>query len=220
MKYCKTCKISYDAPLDHCLFCHGDLENHDQHEPSFKYATLEKRKKPSIWIRFLVLLNLGSLFIGLGLDYFNGLPLTWSLTLGAANVFAIVMLLLFNSKTAWNIKVSKLLITTIIGLFLIGLSIQDYHWALDYVFPFIVMLQLLVLSSMILFNHKRWLDFSPNIIFMSVLGLFPGLFLLLNLVDVAWPSVACLSYSFVTLLGILLLPSKESREEFKSRFHV
>ncbi len=220
MKYCKTCNVHYDTPIEHCLFCHGDLVNDETHEPTYKYMPVTKKKKPNLWLRFFVLLNMGSLIISLGLDYFDGMPLSWSFTVGAANLYAIALTIFGFSSSTWPTKLNRLMITTVAGLFLIGLSLRDYHWALDYVFPFVIIAQILTLSGVILFNPRKWLDVSANLLIMSILGLIPSVFFLLDINVVNWPTLACVSYSFITLLGIIFIPSKESREEFKSRFHI
>jgi len=220
MKYCKTCDIHYDTPIDHCLFCQGDLVDESNQELAYKFTPVKKKKKPNQWLRFFVLLNIGSILITLGLDIIDGMPLDWSFTVSAANLFAIVFALMFFSHSIWSTKLNKLMVTTIIGTFLIGLSLKDYHWALDYVFPLVVIVEILILSSVILFNHRKWLDVSINLLFMSFVGLIPGLLFILNITIIDWPSIACLAYSVVTLIGIFFIPSKENREEFKSRFHV
>lgn len=219
MKYCKTCDIHYDTPLEHCMFCHGDLEG-DNQSVKYKFSPVTKTKKPSIWFRLFLLLNIASILITLGLDISDGMPITWAYTVGAANIFSIMFLYMFFSHTIWSAKLSKLIITTVLGIFLIGLSLNSYDWALDYVFPFVILGQLIILSSVILFHRKSWLDVSMNLLIMSLIGLVPGLLALLNVLETNWPSIICLSYALMVLLGMILLPSKESREEFKSRFHI
>ncbi|MFA6800749.1 MAG: DUF6320 domain-containing protein [Acholeplasmataceae bacterium] len=219
MKYCKTCNVHYDTPIEHCLFCHGDLTD-DNQESTYKFSTITNKKRFSQWLKIFLILNIGSIFISLALDFFNGFTITWSFTVSVANVSAIVLALMFFSHTVWSTKLSKLLITTIVGVFLIGLSLRDYQWAVDYVFPSIIVIQMMILSSLILFNHKKWLDLSSNLLTLAIIGLFPGLLFFLDITEVNWPSIVCVSYAFITLLGIFMLPSKENREELKSRFHI
>ena len=220
MKYCKTCDIHYETPLEHCMFCHGDLTDEDKEILTYNFRPVLKPKKPNFWLRLFIVLNLGSIFITVFLDYLSGLPLSWSLTVGTVNIFSIVISLMIFSHSIWSTKLSKLLITISIGLILIALTLRDISWALDYVFPFVILAQLLILTSIILIRHRKWLDLSTNLISMSLIGLIPGLLFLLKLNTVVWPSIACVSYAFMTLLGIFILPSKQSREEFKSRFHI
>ncbi len=220
MKYCKTCKVHYDSPIDHCLLCHGDLSYESQDEPVYKFTPVIKKKKPSLWLRFFILLNIGSLLVSFGLDYYNGPPITWAYTVGAANLYAIFLTIFaFNSST-WVTKLNHIMITTVAGVFLISLSLRDYHWALDFVFPIVIITQIFVLSAVILIRPKTWRDVSANLLIMSLLGLTPTIFFILKITEVNWPSLACVSYAFITLLGLIFIPSKESREEFKSRFHI
>jgi len=220
MKYCKTCDIHYDTPIEHCMFCHGDLIDETPTAPTYKFTAVKKKKRPNPWLRFFILFNIGSILISFGIDYYSGLPLSWSYTVASANLYSILFALMFFSHSVWSSKLTKLLLLTISGLFLIGLTLNDYHWALDYVLPIVIMTQIAILSSVILFNHRIWLDVSGNLLFMSLVGLLPGLFLILNITTINWPSIACLSYAIVTLLGLIIIPSKENKEAFKSRFHI
>ncbi|HBG32213.1 MAG TPA: hypothetical protein DDW82_00445 [Acholeplasmataceae bacterium] len=69
-------------------------------------------------------------------------------------------------------------------------------------------------------NKKHWYDYFASLIIITIIGLLPGLLDLLKFTTVSWPSFVCFSYSSITLLAIVFLPSKSSREEFKRRFHV
>jgi hypothetical protein len=46
MKYCKSCNVSYNTPLDHCILCNGELEVKDglNHELVYKYGECKKNQ--------------------------------------------------------------------------------------------------------------------------------------------------------------------------------
>jgi len=219
MKYCKTCEIHYNTTLEHCMFCDGDLID-DKKPTTYKFTPVKKRKHQSKWFRLFVMLNIASIFITLGLNWFNDHTITWAFTVSAANIYSIFLALMLFSHSIWSAKLTKIILTSILGLFLIGLSLNDYDWALDFVFPFVILGQMITLSLVIVFNHKKWLDVSMNLLFMALIGLTPGLLIIFNVTQTNWPSLICISYAFIVLLSMILLPSKENREEFKSRFHI
>jgi len=220
MKYCKTCHVHYDTTLEHCMLCNGELESDGNVTETYKFSECEKRKASRFFHRLFIFLNIVSILITLYIDYSDGLPLTWSLVVSITNLYAVVMFVLLAVPTMWTSKLTKSVIVTIGMVILIGLAIRDHQWALDYVLPFAIMSNILLITLLIFINRKKWFDHFSSLIIITFLGLVPGLLNLLNVTEVTWPSVACFSYALVTLLGIVFLPSKASREEFRRRFHV
>jgi len=220
MKYCKTCHVHYDTTLEHCLLCNGELDQENTNEVTYKFTEISKRGKSRFFLRLFLFLNVVSALIALYIDYANGLPLSWSLIVAITNLYVVVMFFILAVPTVWTSKLTKSLILTVGSLVLIGLSINDHSWAIDYVFPFAVMTNIFLISILIIVNKKKWFDYFASLIIISLIGLIPGLFNLISLTKVEWPSLVCLAYSVFTLLGIVLLPSKSSREEFRRRFHI
>jgi hypothetical protein len=202
------------------MLCNGELENEDEQEVTFKFNECHKRKTSRFFHRLFIFINIVSILISLYIDFSDGLPLSWSLIVSITNLYAVVMFILLAVPTIWTSKLTKSMIVTVGMVILIGLAIRDHQWALDYVFPFAVMLNILLITILIIFNRKKWFDYFSALIIITIIGLVPGLLNLLKVTEVTWPSVACFSYALVTLLGIFFLPSKASREEFRRRFHV
>jgi hypothetical protein len=221
MKYCKTCKVHYNTPLDHCMLCNGDLDDDKKNETIYKFQDYVKKGVSSkFFFRLFYYINIVSIIVTLYIDYQQGLPLSWSLVVGITNIYAIVMFAILTNPTLWTSKLTKSIVLTVLSVILIGLSIRDYDWAIDYVFPLAVLTNTFLISILIITNKKKWFDYFVSLIFISIVGLIPGLFNLIKITNVQWPSLICFSYSAFTILGIILLPSKSSRDEFKRRFHI
>ena len=220
MKYCKTCRVHYDSDLEHCILCNGDLEQEDQTISVFKFAEMTKKSTSKFFIRLFIYLNITAALVSLYLDLNNGLPLTWSLVVAITSIYTVIMYIILAVPTIWTSKLVKTMIVSILAVILIGLSIRDYSWAIDYVFPFAIISNILILSMIIIFNKKKWFDYFSSLIIITLIGLVPGLMNLIKVTTVEWPSMVCFFYASFTLLGIVFLPSKSSREEFKRRFHI
>ncbi|MBU1142670.1 MAG: hypothetical protein KKH92_03385 [Firmicutes bacterium] len=220
MKYCKTCHVHYDNTLEHCILCNGELDQVGEELSTYKFPEIKKRSKSRFFYRLFLFLNLVSALVTLYIDFADGLPLTWSLVVGITNIYVVVMFLVLAVPTIWTHRLTKSVIITVGSLILIGLAIRDVDWALDFVFPFAVMSNIFIITLLILVNKKKWFDYFSSLIFITIIGLVPGLLNVLNLTVVQWPSLVCFAFSTFTLFGILILPSKSSREEFKRRFHI
>jgi len=220
MKYCKTCRVHYDSDLEHCILCNGDLEQEDQTVSVFKFAEMTRKSTSKFFIRLFIYLNITAALVSLYLDLNNGLPLSWSLVVAITSIYTVIMYIILAVPTIWTSKLVKTMIVSILAVILIGLSIRNYFWAIDYVFPFAIISNILILSMIIIFNKKKWFDYFSSLIIITIIGLVPGLMNLLKVTTVEWPSMICFFYAAFTLLGIVFLPSKSSREEFKRRFHI
>lgn len=220
MRYCKTCQIHYDTDLIHCIFCNGELEIPEDDQTSYKFKPITKKRHLGFFFRLFVFLNFISIFLSLTIDYLTGMPISWSLVVSSTNVYVIAALFILLYPSFWASKFTKMMVATILVVILIGLSIREVSWAIDYVFPFTAMSVSLVLTALIISNRKRWFEYFPPLFISILVGLLPGLLILLKVAQVHWPSLVSFIYSAVTLLGIIFLPSKSSREEFKRRFHI
>ncbi|MDI6453644.1 DUF6320 domain-containing protein [Peloplasma aerotolerans] len=220
MKYCKTCKVHYDTDLKHCLLCNGELEHEGDVEPIYKFTEVTNRSKSKFYLRLFYFLNIISAIVVLYLDYMSGTPLTWSLIVSITNAYVVIMFTVLTVPTIWISKLTKGIILTVASVVLVGLAIRDHSWALDYVLPLAITANIFLISILIIVNKKKWFDYFASLSIITVIGLVPGLFNLLNLTTVMWPSMICFSFSAFTLLGIIFLPSKSSREEFRRRFHI
>lgn len=220
MKYCKSCHVHYDTTLEHCILCNGELEQEGEDESVYKFSDIIKKSRSKFFYRLFLFANIISAVVSLYLDFRNGLPLTWSLIVSITNIYVIVMFIILVVPTLWTSKVTKVIIVTVMAIILLGLAIRDYSWAIDFVFPIAVGTNIFLISILIVTNKKKWYDYFAGLIIITIVGFIPGLFNLLRLTTQRLPSIICFSYALVTFLGIMFLPSKSSREEFKRRFHV
>jgi len=220
MKYCKSCHVHYDTTLEHCLLCNGELEQEGEQVSVYKFSDIMIKSHSKFFYRLFLFANIISAIVSMYLDLRNGLPLTWSLVVSITNLYAIVMFIILAIPTLWTSKLTKSIIVTAMAIVLLGLAIRDYSWAIDYVFPIAVGTNIFLISLLIIVNKKKWYDYFAGLIIITIIGFVPGLFNLLHLTTERLPSFICFSYALVTFLGIVFLPSKSSREEFKRRFHV
>lgn len=220
MRYCKTCKINYDTDLEHCILCGGDLEIGEHDHSVYKFKKASKKPKSNFFFRLFIFLNIMSILVTLGLDYIDGLPLSWSLIVSATNIYTVILLVILANPNFWVSKFTKIVIFTISVIIIIGLSIRDRSWAIDIVFPLAILSTMFMLTILIITNRKKWFDYFSSLLVLTIFGLVPGLLFIFNVLEVTWPSIVCVIYSIITLLGMIFLPSKNAREEFKRRFHV
>jgi hypothetical protein len=219
MKYCKNCKLSFDTDLKHCLFCNSELEQHGD-KPIHKFPSYKKTSKRVKFYRFFVFLNIIAVFAALYIDYTHAFSLSWSLIVTISALYSIILTTILYMPSIWTSKLSKSIILTITALIFLGLALREFRWALDFVFPIGIILNIAILTILLLANKKKWADYAVNLFSISIVGLIPGILNLFNATGVVLPSAICFIYAVTTLIGMFFLSTKENRDEFKRRFHV
>jgi len=219
MRYCKNCHIHYDTPLEKCMFCNAELDI--QGETTFKFAPFKKKGFFGLFYRLFIFFNIISISLSLYVDFNeNGFPLTWSILVGLTNLFAIILFVLIFSPGSWISKVNKSVFGGLIWVTGMAYFLGDYHWAIDYVVPISIVFNIALLTVLLIFDRKKWFDYATGLFFFSFIGIIPGIFNIIRLTNVQWPSLISMLYAIVTLIGLLFFSNKEMKDEFKRRFHI
>lgn len=230
MRYCKNCKITYQTPLVHCLFCSNELAMEDRlltmsmnDAMEYHYPQIQKRKKTAQLIRkflyFIMIMGIGScLFIDLA-DQKPGI--SWSLYPATSCLYALYLIYLYSSKKKKIKKITYSAYASIILNLLLGLYTQSPFWAIDFIFPLGIFATNLGLTYYFIVHKRKALhDIAIYNQVASLLGLIPLILLVLDQLTYTWPSITCGLYSLVILFGLMFFSTNKTKEELKRRFHI
>lgn len=219
MRYCNNCHIHYDTPLEQCMFCNEDLEV--KGDTTYKFAPYRKKGLFRVFYRLFIFLNIISLTLSLYLDFeANGQVLIWSPLVALTNLLAIVWVMLLVAPGMWISKVNKMVVTGLLWITGIAYFIGIQRLIIDYVIPFSFVFNIALLTLLLVIDRKKWFDYASGLFFFSVVGILPGIFNILGITEIRWPSLVSMLYGIVTLLGLFFFSSKETKDEFKRRFHI
>lgn len=221
MKYCKTCDVKYNTTLHKCLFCDSELIDDKKDELFYNYRPYIKEKKTFRNVyKVLIFINIVSALITMYIDYTLNDKFMWSLIVLSANVYLIFLFTAIHKKMKWSQQTILYIILSSILVLSIGVIIRDYSWAIDYVLPFSIAFNILLLTLLIVINRKNFYDLMINLILMCILGLIPLLLNVLSVTHEKWPSRSTAIYAIITLAAMFILSTKETKEELKRRFHI
>ena len=139
---------------------------------------------------------------------------------GTIHLYAIIMASFVFLSEFWTLKVTKIILLTLIMLLSIGLLIRESTWALDYVIPIVLGVNILLYSIVILFKKDREDDDGFHVLLLSVLGLVPYGFLLLGWIEEPLPTQITFLISLGVIIGLFFFNLKSIFEAIKRRFHV
>lgn len=224
MKYCKTCKLNYRDNQKKCLFCNNELTTIENSiiDNKHNFPKHKKNSPLSFILRFIYFILIIASVTCIYLDYINTDKhhLDWSLVVLVSSIYLILMANIITKEGSWISKIILSTFVTILEVVFVGLSINNYNWAVDYVFPFALISNLVFLTIVLLILKKSWFDFSYYLIGVCILGIIPSILNLCNVTKVEWPSTVCLFVSVSVFTGLFFLKGKSSIKELKRRFHI
>lgn len=219
MNKCNKCNVYINTKTNKCPLCGCNIKikNGENVFPHVNYLD----KKYHLMKKILLFLSLCGIFISLYINYSIAHTLSWSyfVVLGIIT-FWVTLLISLNSRK----NLIKMLFLEMIFLIILSL-IWDYStgfklWSVNYLLPFIIVSYLIGVFILNMFIKKLKGEFAFYTCFASVLGLIPGLLIILNKLYVNIPSYICSIFSIVMLIYLLVFNKKIVRNELEKRFHI
>lgn len=226
MKYCKTCNLSYNTPLTHCLFCNNQLEGEEELSnltPDYHYPQFQKQKRARKYFKkILSFLIIVALFTCSYLDLtVTKKGLSWSFYTNSSLLYVLYIGFLFAEKKKIIKKMTLAAYASVVFLLAIGLFSKTSVWAIDFILPLgLLSINICLTFYFIVRKRKALHDIAIYNLTTSFLGLIPFLLMIFNRLTYIWPSLTCGLYSLAILFGLLFFTTKETKEELKRRFHL
>lgn len=95
-----------------------------------------------------------------------------------------------------------------------------YGWAINYVIPFMCAGAIITLIVLSITNTLNFEDILYYEFLYAIFGILPIVFMVTNLVTVAYPSVISIALSVISLVGMFVFRGKKILHELGYRFHV
>jgi hypothetical protein len=95
-----------------------------------------------------------------------------------------------------------------------------HKWSLNFVIPLLFSVSMIFLT---VFAKARKLKVEDYILFLgliSVVSIFYLLFIVIHIVTIVYPAIACFALSIISLAFLLLFEGRSLREELDRRMHI
>lgn len=220
MKYCKTCKINYEAPIEHCLLCSDSLEVTSELEVNNYPNYRAKSKFSKYFIKGTFLLNIMSIIICLSVNYLVSKNFTWSLIVSVSNLYVILFVRLLLAESKIISRLFLIIAISILELLAIAYLTNDISWAIEIVLPFILMLNTIILVVFTFAKRDNWQDYTLFLILSTLTNMGLIVLPILNVTSINWAIITSFFVGFFTLLLLLIFTPRNLKEEFLRRFHI
>lgn len=220
MKYCKNCDVKYKSDINKCLICNSTLEElnngfEDNYPTYVKKGVFKKH-----FYNFFLLLNIISIIATLFVDYSVNKSLYFSLIVSSSNIYLIIFLKLILSNRSFVLKSFRLTFINVSYIILLGHILRSVSWALDIVFPSMLILNTLILLITTFVKRNNW---QKYFIFLLISVLSNLLIILLNIFNISnttWLITTSFLLGLSVLIFLLIFTPKDVKEEIKRRFHL
>jgi hypothetical protein len=217
MAYCKTCHIHYDTSQTHCVICQKPLDGNVSYH--HHYPTFEKKPKFFQFLKLLFYLvvigSLSSIYLDIQTP-----PLSWSLIVIVSSIYTLIIVSSLFQLEWWSVKVTKIILITMVALLSLGIVLRDISWMIDFVFPITINVNQLLLLIALIGKQPNKLDTIFYLFILSIMGLLPGLFNLLHITIITIPSIISFLVSLSLLLFLLVFMKASLKLSLSRHLHI
>ncbi|MBC7087621.1 MAG: hypothetical protein H5T96_03905 [Tissierellales bacterium] len=220
MKYCEYCKVYIPEDREICPLCGNKLEiiSEDNEQIFPKIPSIFKR---NLALKIMGFISVVTIIMSFALYYIFPTRINWPLLVffGIISVW-LDLFFLIRKKTHLPKKIIwQVLIITILSI------LWDFYtgfrgWSIEFVFPIICILAMLVMYILALVMKLSINDFITYILIDIFFGIIPIIFIVLNLVEIIYPSIISATISIISLSAILIFEGKNILYELKKRMHI
>lgn len=216
---CPKCKVNIVSSANSCPLCDNNINNKDGQDifPKIVY----NYKHGNLLLKLLLVCSLIAVFISFFINYTISNKITWAWFVGGG-IFSFWLTLNTALKTRRNFI--KMLFLEMI-LFIVASLVWDYitgfrMWSVNFALPFLCSIYMISILIMRMFRKRLNKDFIFYATINSLIGLIPGVLIILNIVDVIWPSYISVILSITILVFLLIFNKRQVRNELVRRFHI
>ncbi len=220
MKYCEYCKVYIPDDRENCPLCENKLENiDDDHEQIFpRIPSIYKR---NLALKIMSFISIALIVLSFTIYFLFPTDVNWPLLVlfGILSVWLDLFFLIrkkthLPKKIIWQVFI-------ITGLCILWDIYTGFiGWSIEFVFPIICILAMLVMYILALVLKLSINDYITYILIDILFGIIPVIFISLDLVDIIYPSIISVTISIISLAAIFIFEGKNIIYELNKRMHI
>lgn len=221
MQYCSNCKVDIVGEKCHCPLCQGELSG--VAEPKSEvYPNIKPPSKPSpLLIKLItfsaIVISVLSVMINMVLPDQS----RWSLFVVAGAICAWITSIVTINKRRNVLKcIAQQELIVIPLAFFWDLFTGWRSWSITYVYPSVVVCVCIAMLTLAIILKYPPSDYIVYLVFNSVLGIIPIIFILTKIISNNYASLICVAFSIITLAAILIFEWRSFRQEASRKFHL
>ena len=221
MKYCRHCKVYIREAHDRCVLCENVLE--DELDDSYEdiFPEIPPFYKSNLALKIMVFISIVALVIRFGFNIIFPSRINWPILflLAVISIWVGMIIILqkryhIPKKILWQV-----IIISILAIF------WDYYtgwrgWSINYVIPISSVSAMIIMYVTAKIMNLSIRDYITYALLDGIFGIIPVIFIILDLVDIIYPSIISIGFSIISLSAIFIFQGKEIKAEFTKRMHI
>ena len=220
MKYCSHCKVYIRQERDKCVLCENKLEE-SKRKSEEVFLDIPPFYESNLALKIMVFISIVALVVSFGINMIFPSNINWPVLFMFAVISIWIGLIIIVQKRYHIPKkiVWQAIIISVLAVF------WDYKtgwrgWSLDYVIPIACVSAMIIMYVTAKVMNLSIRDYITYIVLSGIFGIIPILFIILNLVNVVYPSIISIGFSIILLSAIFIFQGKEIKAEITKRMHI
>lgn len=222
MLYCEFCKVNIRTNHKKCPLCQAALTGspNEKTEP-FPLIKKEEKNSEAITLKIISFIIFAAIAVTNILNFIIHPDFWWGVYVMAGG-FIIWLMLFVAVKKRRNLFKNLIweLIIVSTAIIIWDISTGFNGWSVDFVLPILILAEILTMIIYIIIKNLSTPDYMIYMLFICMLGIIPGILLLVNCVTVELPSVICFAVSVLLMLALVIFQFRAVRNELKKKFHI
>lgn len=213
---CSTWTRQKKCPLCQTQLTDNEIEK-EQSYPSYQGMKFGYRRAPDLAILAGIFIILTCLFINITV-----MPhYLWIFYVAGSVAYFVVS---FNHTVLSKSHLGSKIVIQIVSLTLLLLLIDSRSglltWSVNYVFPFLIISGMIMITGIVLAKRIKWSSYFSFLIIMLTLGFIPSVLAAAGIATVIWPSALASAYAFSAIAVMLVFAQQSFLTQLGRRFHL
>ncbi len=220
MKKCNTCKVTlYDSEI-YCPLCYLPLNKTKKSIVQYPdYNVIISKKKIVNNTSLFVAISSAIICMYINLFTHQKGEVFWSLIVSSSILYTYIEYNLLSKQVFLGEKILFSYIYTSSLLVIIDFVTGMNQWSTEYVFPFITLGVIIILTILAVRGKRFFSEYFGYILSVVGVSLISIIFFLLNLNKNGWSAFIVLITSLILVIGLYVFADKTLKEEIKRRFN-
>lgn len=222
MLFCEFCKVNIRTNHKKCPLCQATLSGtlNDKIEP-FPYIYKEEKNSELITLKIISFVILATMVVTNIINFIFQSNFWWGLyvIIGGLVLWLMFFVAVKKRRNLFKNLIWELIIVNT-AMIIWDVSKGFNGWSLDFVLPSIILAVILIMIIYIIIKNLSTPDYMIYLLFICLLGIIPGVLMLIGLVTIELPSAICCAISLLLMLALVIFQYKAVVSELKKKFHL
>lgn len=222
MIYCNHCKVYIRDNKAKCPLCGNILSDNDNKgEGEDVYPRIPLEYEGHMVIRILIFISIVAIVASYVIYKILPSNVNWPgfVLFGLLSIWLSLTYALRKSHNITKSIMWQVIIVSVLAIFW-DWKIGWRGWSLDYAIPFLCITAMLVMYITAKVMKLSARNYISYFLLGGLFGIIPVLFILIDLVNVNYPSIISVAVSIVFLSAIIIFQGDNIKEELRKRMHI